>query len=427
MKKVLIAIAVIGIALFALRPGPAMEMPADGETMPAMTATAVFAGGCFWCTESDFEKLPGVIDAISGYTGGHVANPTYEQVSAGGTGHVEAVKVIYDPAKLSYSQLLDWFWRHVDPTDGGGQFVDRGSQYQSEIFYADDEQKQLAEDSKAKLEASGRFDKPIVTRIVKLGPFYPAEEYHQNYYKKNPIRYHYYRWGSGRDQFLEKVWGKDVDKLPAKTTDTDMKPQAMMDKSDKGMSSDMPKSDQMTDQGMPDKPMNDKGMEKDMDGSISKMSEPMPRKRTYTIPDDATLRKTLTPMQYHVTRERGTEPPFNNAYWNNHEAGIYVDIISGEPLFSSTDKFDSGTGWPSFVRPLEPENVVEVKHLGLFGGSTEVRSKHADSHLGDLFTDGPQPTGLRYCIDSAALRFIPKADLEKEGYGEYLKLFDKKM
>jgi len=142
-------------------------------------------------------------------------------------------------------------------------------------------------------------------------------------------------------------------------------------------------------------------------------------------PCDATLRKTLTPMQSHVTRERGTEPPFNNAYWNNHEAGIYVDIISGEPLFSSTDKFDSGTGWPSFTSPLDPDNVVEVRHLGLFGGTTEVRSKHADSHLGDLFTDGPPPTGLRYCIDSAALRFIPKADLEKEGYGEYLKLFAK--
>ena len=430
MKKLLIAMAVIGLTFFALRPVPAMEQRADaGSAMPAITATAVFAGGCFWCTESDFEKLPGVIDAISGYTGGTVANPSYEQVSAGGTGHVESVKVIYDPAKLSYSQLLDWFWRHVDPTDAGGQFVDRGSQYQSEIFYANDEQKRLAEASKAKLEASGKFDKPIVTKIVPLGPFYPAEDYHQDYYKKNPIRYHYYRWGSGRDQFLEKVWGKDVDKLPAKTTDPETMPQpmpdkdmtdkGMMDKSAAGMASDKP----MSDQGMMDKGMATAGKEE----SMSAMTETMPKERTYTIPDDATLRKTLTPLQYRVTRENGTESPFQNAYWDNHEAGIYVDIISGEPLFSSTDKFDSGTGWPSFIRPLASENVVEVKHVGLFGGSTEVRSKHADSHLGDLFHDGPQPTGLRYCIDSAALRFIPKADLEKEGYGEYLKLFDKKM
>ncbi len=428
MKKLLIAMAVIGLSCFALGPVPAMEKMADaGSGKPAMTATAVFAGGCFWCTESDFEKLPGVIDAISGYTGGTVANPSYKQVSAGGTGHVEAVKVIYDPDQLSYSQLLDWFWRHVDPTDAGGQFVDRGSQYQSEIFYANDEQKRLAEASKAKLEASGKFDKPIVTKIEPLGPFYPAEDYHQDYYKKNPIRYHYYRWGSGRDQFLEKVWGKDVDKLPAKTTDPETMPQPMTDKgmTDKGM---MDKSDPGK---ASDKPMSDKGtMDKGLATAgkaetMSAMTETMSRERNYTIPDDATLRKTLTPLQYRVTRENATEPPFQNAYWDNHEAGIYVDIISGEPLFSSTDKFDSGTGWPSFTRPLAPENVVEVKHFGLFGGSTEVRSKHADSHLGDLFHDGPQPTGLRYCIDSAALRFIPKADLEQEGYGEYLKLFEK--
>ena len=226
MRNILIALATLFLSLAGLQACRAMDPPATQAPPPAMTASAVFAGGCFWCTESDFEKLPGVIDAISGYTGGQVQDPTYEQVSAGGTGHVEAVKVIYDPSKIDYSQLLDWFWRHVDPTDAGGQFVDRGSQYQSEIFYANDEQKQLAEASKAKLEASGRFDKPIVTQIVKLGPFYPAEEYHQDYYKKNPIRYHYYRWGSGRDQFLEKVWGKEVT-LPAPPP-WPMKPQPCM-------------------------------------------------------------------------------------------------------------------------------------------------------------------------------------------------------
>ena len=170
------------------------------------TASAVFAGGCFWCTESDFEKVDGVIDAISGYTGGHVKNPTYEEVSAGGTGHMESVKVIYDPSKVTYVQLLEYFWQHVDPTDPGGEFVDRGNQYRSAIFYANETQKRLAEETKARLAASGVFKKPIVTLILPLGPFYPAEEYHQNFYKKNPIRYHYYRYNSGRDQFLKKVW-----------------------------------------------------------------------------------------------------------------------------------------------------------------------------------------------------------------------------
>ncbi|MBP1714382.1 MAG: methionine sulfoxide reductase, partial [Deltaproteobacteria bacterium] len=168
---------------------------------------ATFAGGCFWCSESDFEKIPGVVKVISGYTGGKKENPTYEEVSAGTTGHVEAFQVYYDPEKVSYEKLLDVFWRHIDPTDGGGQFVDRGSQYASAIFYHDEEQKRLAEKSKVELGKSGKFARPIVTPILKFTRFYDAEEYHQDYYKKNPLRYTYYRHGSGRDQFLEKVWG----------------------------------------------------------------------------------------------------------------------------------------------------------------------------------------------------------------------------
>jgi peptide methionine sulfoxide reductase msrA/msrB len=303
------------------------------------------------------------VKVVSGYTGGNKDNPSYEEVSSGTTGHVEAVQVYYDPSRVTYEQLVDAFWKHIDPTDPGGQFVDRGAQYRSVIFFHDEEQKRLAEASKQELAKSGRFQKPIVTEIVRLEKFYEAEQYHQDYYKKHALKYKFYRYGSGRDQFLTKVWGDEMKNTASKT------------------------------------------------------------ESTYTKPDDATLKKTLSSLQYKVTQKEGTEPPFQNEYWDSKKEGIYVDIVSGEPLFSSLDKYDSGTGWPSFTKPLEPGNIVEKQDRSLFMVRTEVRSKHGGSHLGHVFPDGPKPTGLRYCMNSAALRFIPKEDLEKQGYGEYAKLF----
>lgn len=364
--KTLVVLFALGILIGAFSKHPIFSMKQSRSyqqlSQDSSLERATFAGGCFWCMEGPFEHEDGVVEVFSGYTGGTVENPTYEEVSSGTTGHVEAIQVFYNPQEITYEQLLDIFWRNIDPTDEGGQFADRGNSYVTGIYYHTPDQKKLSEESKKKLEESGRFDKPIVTQIMKAGPFYLAEDYHQNYYKTHPLRYRFYRAGSGRDSFINEYW---------------------------------------------------------------KEGESVSSPSVYVKPSNTELRERLTDLQYNVTQNQDTEPAYHNEYWDNKKEGIYVDIVSGEPLFSSTDKYDSGTGWPSFTKPIAPRAVVEHTDYTLMYPRTEIKSAKAGSHLGHVFNDGPKDKGgLRYCINSASLRFIPKEDMGKNGYDAYSHLFD---
>jgi len=355
--------------------GEAKESPAVAD-LPPNIKTMVVGGGCFWCVEADLEKVPGVISAVSGYAGGTTENPTYQTYAEGG--HREVVRVTYNANQVSFEEILIATMKTTDPTDDHGTFGDRGDEYAPAFYYADEYQKTIIDSLIADVNAHGPYDKPLAIDVEPETTFWPAEDYHQDYYKGtfSQLKYQYYRNASGRDDFIKKFWGTNdhSPKLPWRQEQTI------------------------------NTPNNQNYMWSD-----------------YQKPSPDILREKLDEMTFKVTQAEGTEPAQSSPLDKIYEPGIYVDVLSGEPLYSSKDKFDSGTGWPSFTKPITSAAVTEHEDKKLFSTRTEIRSAIADNHLGHVFTDGPKDsTGLRYCMNGVALRFIPKDQMESEGYGDFL-------
>ena len=354
--------------------GSDLEVASDQPNYNLETLT--LAGGCFWCIEGALQDLPGVIDAVSGYSGGAAEEANYLDVSKGKTEHREVVQVTYDSSVISTQELLNNFWSAIDPTDDGGQFADRGFQYTTAIYYHTSMQREIANSSKDDLNSSGLLDGEVVTKVLPYSSFYQAEAYHQDYYKNSAERYKRYEQASGRAGFVEETWARDAAL------------EFFEEQAAKEMSEDQVRNDY-----------------------------------DYTDEEIEELLKNLDPLAYHVVAENGTESPFNNKYWDNKADGIYVDIVTGEPLFSSTHKYDSGTGWPSFWRTIDDDSVTLHEDNSLSTTRTEVRS--SAGHLGHVFDDGPvEEGGRRFCTNSASLLFVPLEEMESEGYGDYLYLFE---
>lgn len=426
---------------------------------------AYFAWGCFWCIESIMDAQDGVKEAISWYLWGTQENAKYDTVSTWETNHREWVKVIYNPEIISYSDLTKIFFRQIDPTDPDWQFADRWFQYTTAIFYTNDQEKNVAESIKKELEDSKKFDKPIVTSIIPFTTFFEAEEYHQDYSKKNSLRYWLYAKWSGREWYKEEVWS-DYE-FSSDSLYQDYSEEKLKNATEKYivlffhadwcptcrafeetvLKQEIPKDILILKVNFDKETAlkqkyniltqtsfvivdNDWNMKKRwiwsrwIEDIIEKVDElksesSISNQKTYTKEE---LKSMLTPMQYKVTQEWWTEPPFDNEYWDNHEEGIYVDVIDWTPLFSSTDKFDSWTWWPSFTKPIDENFITEEEDNSFFMKRTEIKSW--ESHLWHVFDDWPKDAWwLRYCINSAALRFVPKEDMEKEWYSKYLVLF----